>query len=297
MRALVAMLLGVVACGQTSATQQEDNLIGGEHVDRELFAATVRLPASKCTGAWVGPRHILTAAHCVFDAGRGAPMAVYAAGAALELDTAMGMREVTIEDTFISPTWAELCPRTYCGIAEVAARQDAADVALIVLEDEIEEVRFLPLATLPMAPGDLVIIQGFGCEDGIHAGDERGEATLASAETRVVPASDALHDGSYIEPEHLETASANYFMTAGPAHADGGAGLCPGDSGGPVYTESEAGLAIVGVNANYTLLPDEQDPLGLPVTNWHTRLDGDARHAVASWLAAHGATLASPERN
>lgn len=295
MRALAVTLfaLAIVGCEGPTEGQQEENLIGGERVARDLFAATVRLPASKCTASWVGPRHLLTAAHCVFDASRGAPMAGYAAGASLAIDTATGLFDVTIEVTVVSETWAELCPRTYCGIAEVAARQDAADVALIVLRDDVPDQRFLPVTADAQAPGDAVIIQGFGCEDGLYAGDERSDINLASAETRVVPATDALHEGSFIGEDHLEAASGNYFMTAGPAHAAGGAGLCPGDSGGPVYANTATGLAIAGVNANYTLLPEAQDPLGLPVTNWHTRLDGDARHAIATWLGEHGATFAA----
>jgi hypothetical protein len=35
--------------------------------------------------------------------------------------------------------------------------------------------------------------------------------------------------------------------------------------------------AVAGVNANYTLRPEETDDVGLPVTNWHTRLDESSR--------------------
>jgi hypothetical protein len=65
-------------------------------------------------------------------------------------------------------------------------------------------------------------------------------------------------------------------------------GLCPGDSGGALYREGTN--RVVGVNASYTFLPDSN----VPVTNWHTRLDGDARWGVASWLESFGAHLTRP---
>mgnify|MGYP000644449504 CR=1 FL=1 len=64
--------------------------------------------------------------------------------------------------------------------------------------------------------------------------------------------------------------------------------LCPGDSGGPLYKATPDGVAVVGVNANYTLLPDDKDEVGIPVTNWHTRLDGSSRNHVGDWLSQVG---------
>ncbi len=75
-------------------------------------------------------------------------------------------------------------------------------------------------------------------------------------------------------------------MTAGPGArgASAAAGLCPGDSGGPLYRKRDGGWAVVGVNSNYTLALEADDSVGLPITNWHTRLDGKSRHDVATWL-------------
>ncbi len=69
-------------------------------------------------------------------------------------------------------------------------------------------------------------------------------------------------------------------------------GLCPGDSGGPLYEESASGaLSVVGINSNYTFAPEDVDPAGLPVTNWHTRIDDGSSHKVASWLSSVGIKL------
>jgi len=77
----------------------------------------------------------------------------------------------------------------------------------------------------------------------------------------------------------LENTRTNYELTPGPR-----------DSGGALYRTGTN--RVVGVNASYTFLPASN----VPVTNWHTRLDGDARWGVASWLAAFGARLSRPAR-
>ena len=41
------------------------------------------------------------------------------------------------------------------------------------------------------------------------------------------------------------------------------------------------------MNASYTFLPSGR----IPVTNWHSRVDGDARWGTASWLESMGAVL------
>jgi hypothetical protein len=121
-------------------------------------------------------------------------------------------------------------------------------------------------------------VTGFGCTTGVHVTDQNVAVALRTAEQNVVAPSAAVHDGSFVTAADEPIYAGNYVLTAGKA------GLCPGDSGGPLY---RAG-AVVGVNANYTLRPDDQDEVGLPVTNWHTRLDGNSRNHVGEWLSEVG---------
>lgn len=282
-RASILLAAGLLFGCANPPAQQEDNLIGGERIEREAYGATVRLLQSRCTGALVTPQHILTAAHCVFNASRGIAFDEYASGALLELETSRGTLSAEIADVSISPTWADACTNNYCGIAQIAAQQDAADVAVIELAAPLEGIEPAPMTAEQLAVGDDVILVGFGCEDGLYEEDDRDDVSLATASSRVVPTSDALHEGSYLLDPEMTAGS--YVFTAGPAHPDGGPGLCPGDSGGPIYVERDGVLHVAGVNANYSLRPEAEDPHGLPVTNWHTRIDDRSRHGIAAWLS------------
>ena len=282
--ALCLLLLG---CGTTAAEQQEGALIDGEPVDGAALPATMQLPGSDCTAARIGPRHVLTAAHCVFDSGSRRIMPSYRAGAQLQLRHGDQVVELTVEAAHVSPSWVEACSKAYCTIAHIAAQQDAADVALVVSEEPITLGEPSSIDPRPVQDGELLTVGGYGCGDGVYLSQRYDGLTVA--EGLVVPASDALHEGSPIGEADLEAAAGSYFMTAGPWH-EGGPGLCPGDSGGPVYRDGR----IVGVNANYSLPPLEEDPAGTPVTNWHTRLD-DGRHGVLSWLTELGARVDTDE--
>lgn len=75
---------------------------------------------------------------------------------------------------------------------------------------------------------------------------------------------------------------------------DPAGGLCPGDSGGPLYRKlADGSLVVVGVNANYTFTGGYEYPTpegfsfrygGSPRTNWQTRVDGEVGLKVGAWL-------------
>lgn len=279
------LLVGVLflgACRQVEVEQpdtDDKDLIGGDETHNADVPATVGISLDghhACTASRVGPRHLLTAAHCVFNASSleiyYAPKSTITLRAANDTQTPMIVKSASVH-----PLWASKCADTLCSASAVTAKLDAPDVAVIELEEEPKNLATAKVDREPLAAGDLVRVTGFGCTTGVYVSDNVAVA-LRTAEQKVVAATAAIHDGSFVTAADLPVFGGNYALTAGAA------GLCPGDSGGPLYRNG----AVVGVNANYTLRPDTEDQVGIPVTNWHTRLDGKSRNAVGQWLSDVG---------
>jgi len=300
---LAAALLFVAGCaGESGGAAQEQDLIGGEEADPGDLPSVVYLP-SGCTAAAVGPRHLLTAAHCVLSTSSSLRDAYQPERVIALSRGGEPIAEVVVELTHVSPSWQAACELAYCAISSVAGEQDAADVALIVVRDDLP-IPVTPVDLRPVQPGEPVFIAGYGCEEGVQISDPGLEPTLHFADTEVLHAEDALHAGSFMSEPKLDAMDTNYLLTPGPGAAvlagdadaeNFAAGLCPGDSGGPIFRREGDELHVVGVNANYTLLPEASDPWGLPVTNWHTRIGDSSKHGIGGWLGELGVATTRSE--
>ncbi len=292
-RLAILFVLGAAACSAPVESEQSDvsedhQLIGGRPATVARFPSTLHIAAG-CTAAKVAPKLVLTAAHCVFDPNRLEPKYGPNKPIRLSRQPTDGHVERAVVEVHVHPKWKSACAESYCAASAVTAKLDAPDVAVIELAEDLDEVPAAPIDPMPLAAGDDVQILGFGCTQGVHIADDRSQITLLFADAQIAPLSAAIHDGSPVTRNDLPVYGGNYLLTGGPGSAAIAAGLCPGDSGGPVYAQRGSTLAVVGVNANYTLRPDAEDPNGKPVTNWHTRLDDQSRNGVAEWLRSVGA--------
>lgn len=288
--ACLAAACGSAGSGETEPDEAsgEDALIGGAPATVAQFPSTLYLKKG-CTAAKVAEKRLLTAAHCVIDGSTLDPR--YGPDKPVELtrEPAKGFTSHAVAKLHVHPKWVPACESAYCASSSVTATLDAADVAVIELADDLDGVPIAPIDTAPLATREKVTVLGFGCTNGVLAEDARTEVTLKFAETKILTPSRALHEGSPVEATQLGQVSGIYAMTPGPARVKNAGGLCPGDSGGPLYKKQGDALVVVGVNANYTLRPGEKDLAGIPVTNWHTRLDDRSRLGVGAWLASVGA--------
>jgi secreted trypsin-like serine protease len=290
-----AALLAAIASLGLACTSEEaapdsatSDLIGGSATTSDALPGVIDIKAG-CTAAKIAPRFLLTAAHCVLNLSSMDPKYGPEKPVGLASDPAAGHVDHAVTAVHVHPAFVKKCGETLCSVSAVVAKIDAPDVALIELAQALEGVPSASVGEAVLSPGDAVVIVGFGCTDGVHAADSRTMRSLKSAPATIAEPKTALHEGSFVEADDLPVFSGNYALTFGPASSANAsatpAGLCPGDSGGPLYAKQPDGkLAVVGVNANYTLRPDSDDEAGMPVTNWHTRLDDSSRNHVLTWL-------------
>lgn len=290
-----AFLAAVLAAGCAGASAAEDDasadgaLVGGTVAKPGQFPATVYIDgAERCTAAKVAPKKLLLAAHCVwntvtFDLR-------YAPGSMLPIgrDPSKGTHDVQVAAVHVHPQWQKICSEQYCASTEFVLAQDLADVAVIELAQDLADVATAAVDGSPVGVGEFVIVLGFGCTTGIQHPEEGLNGPLKYQETSVVRPLRIVHDGSPLTKADVDRTAGNYFMTGGPGMNRWRPGMCPGDSGGPVYRWRGSSLVVAGVNANYTLLPQETDPKGLTVTNLHARLDGKSRSGVRAFLESVG---------
>lgn len=192
-------------------------------------------------------------------------------------------RTAIVFETNIHPSYEAKCTGADdpCGFAKIAAG-DAADVAIVILEQDLEGVESVPVDLDAVGQADPLLVIASGCD---IVGAEEGTG-LFTKKTQAVPSKSVNHVGSPYKTEPQKAASLGqaYVVTAGPGWRPNEAKICRSDFGAPVF---RAGVgAVAGVTSNFTMF--DADTF-VPVTVHHTRVDEGGRFKIGNWLETQGA--------
>lgn len=240
------------------------------------FPATIKI-RHNCTGAKIGPRTFLTAGHCVIDGKTGTFMDMFKAGGKIDITNNplplfdVGFVTLTVEDVFVDTRYALGCSPVPCDYNKM--RSSGPDLAIIRV---IETTPLIPTASIdpsPVIDDTPIVLNGFGCEDYNNRSvpvptEPPGNfpsGRLSSFQTKAL---DAARTAAILSPG---IPNSFYFYTPGRAVDSTHAGLCPGDSGGPVYLNDSINMTIVGVNSSLDNLSAGLAISGY-VIHFHSRL-------------------------
>ncbi|MBP6218799.1 MAG: trypsin-like serine protease [Oligoflexales bacterium] len=162
MKKLVQAAGLVLSFSAGSALAQED-LIGGRPVGEGEFSEIVhiRSGASHCSATVIGPRVILTAAHC------------------LESSSEIG----PVNFTFGQKTFHALCQAS----PDYKNPAENHDMALCKTDVDMEGIRYAAVSTEPVALKEEVILSGYGCTDVGGAAGSDGLLRIGFVEVTELP--------------------------------------------------------------------------------------------------------------
>lgn len=289
-----------VATGTGSA-----QVVGGEPFDATRLPATFRFEALGCTATLIGPRVLLTAAHC---ADRRQP-----AVAALSMQ---GMRDPRIAGAGGSLRLNDGRPpiAIRCTLAPAYLRSDHQARTVRNFDDyalcELDRAPPVPAETIdqraaPVAPGQTLMLAGYGC-------DRRDPASGA-----ILPSPQTIEPVLQVGVNRISGQWDNAVLARGRVPVPGApvgpdqALICPGDSGGAAFAGvvlasgddplvrrlgGDPGWRVVAVNSAVGFTAEQwqrlqrgaREPAGLGVEmqSYLAPLsDPDFRSFLADWIA------------
>lgn len=322
MTGVLGSMLVLSGCGEDEAslsarTSPNAKLIDGSPAVAGQLPGVVYLRSEllKCTGAKVAEFLFLTAGHCALipnaspsPNGSGVTLRE---GDAIAITTSLTLDESALQPNnrvariHVHPAWVEnanladmLNPEAWAG----------ADIAILEVDEPTPDIAVLALDFDDVVEGASLTVLGYGCEKSAISDEPELGSKLKFADTVAVDATiaartwpvgfrSALHS---FTAEMAEILHAQYVVTPGvhPSLTPSDlrmAGLCPGDSGGPLLAMDPQGAwRVVGVNASYGFEPEWGPDMRLtgvpkgsiPIYNLHTRLSHPRiRPFVAEFVA------------
>src|SRR5882724_4066074 len=165
----LAPLLVFVACSAPNdprTSSKRAPLVGGALATEADFPSTVFIG---CSAAKVGPRHFLTAAHCLIDSkcnlnADKVPGAVQRVTTDNVLDGQEQYSVFHVVHTDVSPDYVKAC---LSGNGGVIPAPHVPDIGLVTVDVDSPNIPTASIDETPVALGDRVVVGGYGCENGV----------------------------------------------------------------------------------------------------------------------------------
>ena len=306
----------LVAC-KARDTRSDVKLVGGDEAQPGQFPGVVNL-GQACTGTVVDAHHIVTAAHCVVNAGMASTtyeallVPLFKKGRKLDITSDIDMKTatktpITIADALVHPEFvraaSEIDYWNRCNndrnCRPIGVRPPfPPDIAVLVTVEPINlpdanfrtaqiEYGLIP-TTIDSAPTMLEIV-GYGCEKGSNVQQIPSTFRQKAGKVPIVGKEGLAGINTLsLDPDGLVK---TYTMTRGMLEDPEAASLCPGDSGGPTFYESPVDHVkrLAGVNSSSwfpgaTAGPGGANRNGVAAVNLHTRFDAESAYKVSVWL-------------
>jgi hypothetical protein len=256
---LIAAAAGGLSCKarQIPAAASDVRVVGGEQAAAGRFPASVHIP--RCSAARIGPRHLLTAAHCVMTADAWALDEPFKRGARFKIDygpvlAAAETYDVEVASTRVHPSYKQ--SKKYGGDSE---QNEVVDIAVIEVRSLPPSIATARLADVPLQSDEPVTFTGYGCEslpDHMRVDDGSGGLGGTVVKDHLGEAELALRLKFKTLPLFALDGTAGFLHNlredplahgAEPQEVFSG---CPGDSGSAAYLDTNPPqLTIVGVNS------------------------------------------------
>jgi hypothetical protein len=292
---LVVGLTAVVsACADAPDESESDEdlaALSSQPPKPEELSAVVSLLFQGCTATRVGPRHLLTAAHCVTESPTvarprpsfvpGADLYIGNGPAVLESTVGPGterVQRVVVERTYIAPKWNEELARGRIA-HDQSGPEGPPDAALVLLTEKSAKalvgIAEAPIDLRTPALGSRAFLAGYGC-------DADFITRPLGVQVRTLESGDALVARRLISSTTAEQLPRSYHLTVGRP--------CKGNSGAPVVRRTRTGFTVIGVHS----LSSQGDRPESP--SFETRLDAASRDDVGSYFRSLGARTVGTAR-
>lgn len=284
--------------------ERDLQLIGGTQAAPYHFRSTVQLRfpgIGACTGAKVGPRHFLTAAHCIAD---DAGQSQLGSGDSIEVTNDIVLAGATfqslpVQSATVHETYTDACDGD-CVNGRVMHWDSPADIAVIVVGSDSPSIPAARVDLGHVPDGTSVVKTGYGCEDNVNSGSP--SARYKTDVTETVSSNDLISWGWWessfvryrvLSEDLADRIGATNLVTHGNSGNSTEASLCPGDSGGPLYLNNNSDPRVIAVNAYYVFSTFGS----VSARDVHTRTSTRSRHNIGAWLYDLGVNTVGGDRH